>query len=371
MKEVLFVGLGRVGSRSLVYLKELVKDVYIYAVDVDASKLSGLRKAENVETHLYEPGILRRLGEKVELAVTALPSTTAFRAILELAGACVNVVDVSFFLEDPYVLSKVVEDCGSTLVVDAGFAPGYSNVVVGYAYHKLGLGEDVEIATGGIPDRPVPPIGYAVTWNPRDLLEEYVRPARFVENGEIKAVKPVEAVKTVEVENVGTFEAFISDGLRTMLRNIKARNLKELTLRWPGHMSAVRLLYELGFLDGEEVEVNGTRIKPVDFTARILEKRLSIEVNDIAVLRVKAIGDGGEYREIAVLQGTPENPATPVFTALVHAYTAKLVLESKVKRGVVAPEELYEHKEGYEEYLKKHGVVVLKELVKTRSFHER
>lgn len=360
MKRALFVGLGRVGSKSLMCFKELVKDVYIYAVDVDASKLNRLRKLENVEVHLYEPGILRRLGEKADLAVTALPSTMAFRAILELTSACINVVDVSFFPEDPYVLDKMVEDCGSVLVVDAGFAPGYSNIVAGYAYYKLGLGEDIEIAVGGIPEKPIPPIGYIVTWNPRDLLEEYTRPARLIENGKVKAVRPFDIVKTIMIENVGTFEAFISDGLRTMLRNIKAKNLKELTLRWPGHVSTIKLLYELGFLDDEEIDINSTKIKPIDFTARILEKKLSMEVNDIAILQVKAINSNREYREIAVLRGTPENPATPRFTALVHAYTAKLVLEKKPGLGVVAPEKLYEHKEEYEKYLKEHGVVIKK-----------
>lgn len=363
MKSILVVGLGRVGSRTLRYLLNLVKNVQVHAVDVDASKLIPFKNYENVEVHLYEPGILGRLSSEVDLAVTALPSKVAFRAVLEIAGRCTSIVDVSFFAEDPYQLSKVVEDCGSTLVVDAGFAPGYSNIVAGYAYYELGLGEDIEIAVGGIPSEPIPPIGYVITWNPRDLLEEYTRPARYVENYEVKAAKPVESVRKVEVEGIGMLEAFLSDGLRTMLRNLNAKNMRELTLRWPGHMSAIRLLYELGLLEEEELEVNGVRVKPIDVVAKVLEKKLSIKASDIAVLQVTASSHGRTYRELAVLRGTPEEPATAVFTALVHAYTAKLALEGRIKKGVVAPEELYGYKQEYEEFLKSMGVVIRRQLV--------
>lgn len=363
MKNILLVGLGRVGSRTLTYLRELVRDTYIYAVDINTTKLSSLKGLENVEPHPYEPGVLGRLGERVDVAITALPSNIAFRAILELAGKCVNIVDVSFISEDPYTLERVVEDCKSAFVIDAGFAPGYSNIVIGYAYYKLGLSDDIEVRAGGIPVEPVPPIGYVVTWNPRDLLEEYTRPARYVEDYKVKAIKPVDSIHKLEIRGIGAFEGFVSDGLRTMLKNINARNLREVTIRWPGHMSAVKLLHELGFLDTSEIVVSGVPLKPIDFTAVVLEKKLSIRANDIAILEVLARNQHGRYyRELALLKGTPENPATPVFTALVHAYTAKIVLDKRIKHGIIAPENLYEFKEEYEMYLCRKGVYVEKEL---------
>ena len=362
MKTILVVGLGRVGYRTFTYLKELYPDASFLLVDIDKRKLRAIGKVENVETYEYAPGILGKLGERADVAVTALPSTIAMRCILELVGHCINVVDVSFIKEDPYVLNKVVEDCFTYLVVDAGFAPGYSNIVAGYAYHELGLNEDIEIAVGGIPEKPIPPIGYTVTWSARDLLEEYVRPARLIENHEVKAVNPLEYVRTIEIPSLGSLEAFASDGLRTMLRNIKARNLRELTLRWPGHLSAMKLLHDLGFLDEVEIEVEGVKVKPVDFTATILEKKLSLHVNDLAILQVLARSDDGKYyREIAILPGKPENPATPVFTALVHAYTVKIALDKKIKPGVIAPEELYTYKHEYEEFLANKGVLIRKD----------
>ncbi len=361
MTSIMIVGLGRVGSRTLKYLRELIPKASFIVVDTDKNKLVEVSKYEGIEAYQYEPGILGKLGEKVDLAVTALPSSIAWRSILELTSRCVSVVDVSFVNEDPYILEKVIGECNSFLVVDAGFAPGYSNIVAGYAFYKLGLKYNIEIAVGGIPEYPVPPIGYVVTWSARDLLEEYTRPARIIEDGVVKSVDPLAFIKNIEIPGIGVLEAFLSDGLRTMLRNIKARNLREYTLRWPGHISAIRLLRDLGFLNSDEVEINGVTIKPIDFTATLFEKKLSLKINDIAVLQVSASGDTLQYRETALLKGSIEDPATPVFTALVHAYTVKLGVEKKIKPGVIAPENLYEYKEEYEKYLASKGVVINKE----------
>lgn len=363
MPLILLVGLGRVGTRTYRYLKELVPGARFMIVDVDRRKLEAMRTIEDAELYAYEPGILARLGKEADVAVTALPSSIAFRSILELAGHCVNIVDVSFFPQDPYTLDKIVEDCRSTLITDAGFAPGYSNIVASYAYHKYRLSDYIEIAVGGIPDKPIPPIGYTVTWSPRDLLEEYIRPARYIDNYEVKVAKPIETVKNIEIPSLGLLEGFISDGLRTMLRNIKARNMREYTIRWPGHINAIKTLYELGFLDSIEVDIGGVKVKPIDFTAKILEEKLSLKTNDLAVLRVEAVDQSSKaFRELTYLRGTPDDPATPVFTALIHAYTTKILLERKVKYGVVSPEDLYEYKEEYEEHLRKHGAAVIKEV---------
>jgi len=100
---------------------------------------------------MYEPGLLGRLSKKAYVIVTAMSSTTAFRPILELVGRCVSVVDASFFHEDPYVLDETLENRRNTLIIGAGFAPGYSSVVAGYAYHKYKLKEELEISARGIP----------------------------------------------------------------------------------------------------------------------------------------------------------------------------------------------------------------------------
>jgi lysine 6-dehydrogenase len=367
MTTILLIGYGRVGSRTMKYLRELEPSSDFIVVDVDREKLEEARKMEGVEVYLYGPGVLGRLSERADLAVTALPSTRAWRIILELTSRCISIVDVSYLPEDPYILGKVLEDCNSILVVDAGFAPGYSNIVVGYVYYRIGLRDSIEIDVGGIPENPAPPLNHAISWSARDLLEEYIRPARVIEDYTVKSLDPLSVIKRIEVPGVGFFEGFPSDGLRTMPRNIHARVLREYTLRWPGHVYAMKILRDLGFLDSEEIVIGDVGVKPIDFTALIFEKKLPIKTAELAILQVLAEDGDKYYREIAILKGSPQNPATPVFTALVHAYTSKLALKGGLKPGVVSPEELYEYKEDYEEYLKRSGVLISKETSLTQQ----
>ncbi len=69
---------------------------------------------------------------------------------------------------------------------------------------------------------------------------------------------------------VGTLEAFNTDGLRTLARTLDVPNMKEKTLRYPGHIEKMAVLRETGFFDSQEIEIHGVRIRPLDFTAKLL-----------------------------------------------------------------------------------------------------
>ena len=75
----------------------------------------------------------------------------------------------------------------------------------------------------------------------------------------------------VEFDNVGTLESFNSDGLRSIIYTMPhIPNMKEKTLRYPGHVEYIRVLKESGFFDEETININGTQISPLDFTSKIL-----------------------------------------------------------------------------------------------------
>jgi saccharopine dehydrogenase-like NADP-dependent oxidoreductase len=361
MGYVLFLGLGRVGLRSLRLFRELVRDAYIYAVDRDPSVGRLLSGLDGVEFHVYRPDVLIELAERAKLAVTALPSSVALNMISELVKRRVSVVDVSFFAEDPYVLEEHVARYKLVFVPDAGLAPGYSNLVVGHAVEELGAVETVEILVGEVPLEPAPPLDHAITWNPSDLIEEYTRPARVVEDYEVRAVDPLESVVEVELEGLGRFEGFLSDGLRTLIKNVKARYMREVTIRRPGHLSKMKLLKDLGLMSKDPVRVGDVDVRPADVLAKLLEVCTPKDIECLAILRVGVSGPSGKVLELALLRGRPERPAIPTFTALVHAYTAKLVYEGFVESGVRPLESLAEFKKGYENYLRSKGVDVRSE----------
>src|SRR6266545_5923707 len=87
--------------------------------------------------------------------------------------------------------------------------------------------EDIAILVGGLPADRNRPFGYAIVFSAADVIEEYTRPARVVEDGRTVTRPALSEVETIEVPGVGTLEAFLTDGLRTLLSTVRARAMKE------------------------------------------------------------------------------------------------------------------------------------------------
>ncbi|MEL9929465.1 MAG: saccharopine dehydrogenase C-terminal domain-containing protein [Sulfolobales archaeon] len=354
MKALGLAGLGRVGLRSLKILTRYMRGLELIVFDRDPSRLELLRDFENTRFIPVKDvnEIARHLSE-IDLLMIALPSREAYKLLRSAASRCVDIIDVSYQQSDPYDLERTFLDCGRIYIPDAGYAPGYSNLLAGYAQNIVESLESLEIYVGGIPSRNIPPIGYTITWSAEDLLEEYMRPAKIVRDGSIIEVDPLEQIGFIEIEGLGSLEWFYSDGLHTMLRNIKARNMFEATLRWPGHIETFRILKNLGFLDRERISIGGEEIEIYRITAEILERRLRINAEDIAILLVRARGSRGLYEEFIMMRGKPEDPATTRFTSIVFASTTLLVARerSRFRSGVHPLEDLYTYKDYFERML--------------------
>ncbi|NIP61160.1 MAG: saccharopine dehydrogenase, partial [Gemmatimonadetes bacterium] len=91
---------------------------------------------------------------------------------------------------------------------------------------------------------------------------------------------------------VGTLEAFLTDGLRTLLRTTEVPTMTEKTLRYPGHAAAMRSLREAGFFSRDPVDLDGASVAPLELTARLLTEawRMEEDTEDLVVLEIDAEG---------------------------------------------------------------------------------
>jgi saccharopine dehydrogenase-like NADP-dependent oxidoreductase len=300
-----------------------------------------------VRADLGDPAAVRALAGGYDLVVGALPGwmgLPTLRAVLEAGRPC---VDVSFMPEDPHVLDGLSRAQGVTAVVDCGVAPGVSHMMVGHAAAALDECESVEILVGGLPRERRWPFDYKAGFSPQDVIEEYVRPARVVENGRVVVKDALSEPERIDFPGVGTLEAFNTDGLRTLLRTVKARTMREKTLRYPGHVELMRAFRDTGFFSKEPVTVSGHSIRPVDATAAVLFPRWTFEEGeeDLTVLRVAVRGwRGDEEVERAWDLLDRYDPATSLrsmsrTTAFPAASLARLVGRGALAQpGVLAPE---------------------------------
>lgn len=251
-RRIVVLGGGAQGRVIAADLARALPAARIDVADVRRPALPDLPNLAWVEADLADGEAIRRQLSEHDLGVGALPSRLGMSAMRAAIEAKRNLVDVSFAAQDPLTLDADAQRAGVTIVPDCGLAPGLSNLLLGNALARDGTPDEIMIMVGGVAQDTRAPYGYVVTWSLDDLLEEYTRPARIIQNGRTTTVPVFSGMEKIEVDGVGTMEAFYSDGLRTLLTTIPGvREMGEKTLRWPGHVDAVRPLVAAGMLVDE------------------------------------------------------------------------------------------------------------------------
>lgn len=227
-----------------------------------------------------------------DMVVNAVPGFMGFRTLQAVIEAGKNVVDIAFFIEDPFELDNLAIRNNVTALMDMGVAPGMCNVLIGYAHHLLDHTDEVLYMVGGLPEIREWPYEYKAVFSPVDVIEEYIRPARYLENGNFIVKPALSDPELINFPAIGTLEAFNTDGLRSLVKTIKCPNMKEKTLRYPGHIEKMKLLRETGFFSQEEIEINGTAIRPVDFTAKLLFPKWKLLEGEVDITIMKVVVKG-------------------------------------------------------------------------------
>ncbi len=347
-KRIVVLGAGLVGH---LLVEDLLAEegAEVVAADRDQAALDRLPAAPNLtrrQADLSRPGEVRGLLAGAGLAVGAVPGFLG-RGVLEAAiAARCPLVDISFSPEDPLTLHPAAVEAGVPVVVDCGVAPGLSNLLAGREVAALERVASVRILVGGLPVQRTWPYEYRFVFSPTDVMEEYTRPCRYREGGEERTVAALTDVEQVEFPGLGTLEAFNTDGLRTLLATLDAPDLREKTLRYPGHAEKMLLLRATGFLSDTPVAAGGTQVAPRKVTEALLGDllRLGAGEADLTVLRVEVVGlRDGRRRRVTwdLLDRRP--PGGPTSMARTTAYpcaaVANLVRTGRWRTpGVHAPE---------------------------------
>jgi saccharopine dehydrogenase-like NADP-dependent oxidoreductase len=293
MKKIVVLGSGMVGR---IMALDLSSEFEVAAADVSPDNLAKLEgtAVKPLRADLSSPGALRGIVESADLVIGAVPGSMGFAALREVISAGRDIVDISFFPEDALALDAAARAAGVTAVVDCGVAPGMSNMILGYHAARMTV-RRFACYVGGLPFRREFPFEYKAPFSPADVIEEYIRPARYIENGHLVVKPALSDVENMDFAEIGTLEAFNSDGLRSLLTTVKVPNMIEKTLRYPGHVRHVLALRDSGFFDAEEIDVRGQRVRPLDATSAVLFKhwQLHEEDDEFTVMRILVEGAEG------------------------------------------------------------------------------
>ena len=363
MKNIIVLGCGLVGR---VMAEDLSQNHNVTSVDISKDNLDKIRskKVDKICKDVSDAKILNDVIKDFDLVVGALPGFMGHETMKRVIMAKKNIVDISFYPEDPFSLDKLAKENNVVAVMDCGVAPGMGNIIFSHHDKTMHI-TDYECLVGGLPKKREWPFEYQAVFSPIDVIEEYVRPARYVQNKSLIIKEALSDTELVDFDEIGTLESWNSDGLRTLIQTMShVPNMIEKTLRYPGCVEYLKVLRECGYFSYEHVEINGIMIRPIDLTAKLLFPKWQMKEGDedFTVMRIKISGkeDKKHVQYTYTLLDRFQNDTISMArtTGFTCTSVANLILENKfTKAGVSPPEYLGDHYEFISNYLKKRSVI--------------
>ena len=360
MARIVVLGAGLVGS---VIAEDLSHQHEVTSVDISKDNLDKLSGIETIIADVSNTNTLQNIIKDFDLVIGAVPGFMGYKMMKDVIEAGKNIVDISFYPEDPFGLDKLAKEKGVVAIMDCGVAPGMGNIIFGF--HNLNMTiTDYECLVGGLPEKREWPYEYQAVFSPIDVIEEYIRPARFVKNSSLVVKEALSDTELVEFEKIGTLESWNSDGLRTLIETMKhVPNMIEKTLRYPGCVEYLKVLRESGFFSYDEIDVNGQKVRPIDLTSKLLFPKWEMKDGDkdFTVMRIRIIGEENkipvcyEYNLLdRYTDGVNSMSRTTGYTCTA---VANLVVNRDYKRiGISPPEYLGKHFNFVKNYLEARGV---------------
>ena len=291
--KIAILGAGMVGRTMAIDLSARYK---VTSFDVSPGALTALTAREpaiaTVVADLSNYGSYPGMLADFDFVITAVPGFMGYNTLKAVIKSGKNVADISFFPEDALELHELAVQYNVTAIVDCGVAPGMSNYIIGYhnAHMKI---NSFECMVGGLPVRRVKPFEYKAPFSPIDVIEEYTRPARLMENGRIVTKPALSEPELVDFDEIGTLESFNTDGLRSILYTMgHIPDMKERTLRYPGHIDLIKALIKGGFFSEKPLMFKGVEISPVEFSSALLidQWRSAPDEREYTIMRIKVSG---------------------------------------------------------------------------------
>jgi lysine 6-dehydrogenase len=369
MSKVVVLGCGAVGKYIAI---DLCKDpeFEVISVDVNREVLEQLASEHPIQIRVEdlstEKGVLRAV-EDADIVIGSVPYSLGYTMLESVIRAGKNIVDISYFMEDPFGLDDLAKEKGVTAVVDCGVVPGMANIILGDHSRKMKV-RRYECYVGGVPKSRNTPLGYKSPFPVLEVLEEYAESGTMVEGGKV-VVKPMLAeTMTIDLDKVGTMACTNSDGLRTLIHTMDIPDMFEKTLRYPDHVNQMRIFRDTGLLNMTPIQVEGVSVRPIDVTASLLSPLWKYEAGeaDIIVMRLIISGDeDGKARTYTHDMYDEYDPATGALSmARTTGYTCtavtRLVLDGTYSQKGISPPEFVGRVEGCWEsvkgYLEDRGV---------------
>ena len=367
--KIAVLGAGMVGRAIAL---DMATEYEVSSFDLSAASLGELnrrnKKIQTLQTDLLAFDNYPVFLAPFDMVVTAVPGFMGYKTLEAVIKAGKDTVDISFFPENALLLDQLAKEKNITVITDCGVAPGVSNFIIGRYNEEMKV-KKFACYVGGLPKQRKPPFQYKAPFSPVDVIEEYTRPARLVEAGKIVTRPALSERELMTFEKVGDLEAFNTDGLRSLIFTMgHIPEMKEKTLRYPGHLDLIIALQQAGFFDTTPINVKGISISPLAFTSELLVREWTLDPGEEEFTIMKVIVEGekdGVFKKVIFDlydEYNQESALSSMSRTTGYTCTAAVNLIAKnlfAEKGVFPPELVGSDKACFDfviSYLKQRGV---------------
>lgn len=348
----LVLGGGKQGSACALELARSGDAERVVVADADPSTLPAFLEpfrgttVEALRLDASDERAVREAMAEADAVACALPyyfNVDMTRLAIEQGAHFCDLGGNTELVEEQMAMHADAMAAGVSVVPDCGLAPGMVNVLAQGGIDALDEVEDVRIYVGGLPRHPKPPLNYQIAYSMEGVLDYYTTPVLVLENGEVREREALTGLEEIDFPApVGRLEAFLTaGGISRMPYEYRGRipSMTYKTLRYPGHAALMKSMRDLGLMDTEPVEVDGTSVVPRDVFIAVVSPRLRNPAgDDVVVMRVIVRGTlEGASKTIRYQMIDSYDPETGV-TAMMRTTGYSLAVTARLQAtGVIAP----------------------------------
>ena len=276
--------MGSETTKDLVNLSDfseiVIGDIAVKRTKEFISKL-GDERLSSVRVDANNVNELASTMKGFDIVACSLPFKYDFNVTKACIKAGINGIDLSAE-ENQFALDEEAKKAGITYVAGCGATPGTTNLMAKYGISKLDRAEEVHIAFAAFRSTAIAPgLLHTTFWEFDPAVEERV----YYENGEFVRVNPFEGAKIVEFhEQIGRQEIVYIPHPETQTLPKTFPELKKVEVRGcfpPPTMELVKLMVRYNLYQKQPIEVNGKKVKPVDFMFNFLLQNPEAKKNPV------------------------------------------------------------------------------------------
>ena len=333
-----------------------------------AKSFLGSKKVRTVRMDCSDAAKVKKLAAGCKVVVSCVPYFLNLALAKAVIAAKANWVDLggnTDIVLKELALHEQAKKAGVTVLPDVGLGPGMTTTLAVHAMEMLDTVDEVMIRDGGLPQRPVPPMNYMLTFSEHGLINEYVEDATALRDFKVVKVPGLGEIETLEVPGLGRMEAaHASGGLSTLAMTYagKVRSMDCKLIRYPGHCAVINAMHAMGFFSQKKRKVGKNTLAPRELAAVLFREHFDRPGDeDMVVIHstVKGTKDGRKAQVVHDMMDKYDRAtkmtAMMRTTGFPAAVVAQMLASGEITKKGAYPVETGIPTQGFIDHMKRRG----------------